>query len=250
MRRVQIQLSDAQAVALKDIASRLERPVASVIREAVDAWIDQEERGRRIEGAFAAIGGHGSGSGDLPENHDRYLNAGDLVSISEIAQRAGRSINTIQSWRRRYKRFPKPFTQLAAGPIWDWDEVAGWISSRSRGEGRSERALESAARARLPGMELVRRGLADVAAGRESVEGMLVRSATAKLAAVGINVPGGRLDDATSRLYALVVEQVGEGRAHSRYNALRRRLSSFVRASERVDGEALKVAVEQLAVPT
>lgn len=58
--------------------------------------------------------------------------AGDLVSVSEISGRAGRSINTIQSWRRRHADFPAPAAQLAAGPIWSWPAVAVWISARDR----------------------------------------------------------------------------------------------------------------------
>jgi uncharacterized protein len=57
---------------------------------------------------------------------------GDLVSVSEIAARAGRSINTIQSWRRRHADFPAPLAQLGAGPIWNWARVQDWISARDR----------------------------------------------------------------------------------------------------------------------
>lgn len=56
----------------------------------------------------------------------------DLVSVSEISARAGRSINTIQSWRRRHADFPTPVAQLAAGPIWNWEAIATWISNRDR----------------------------------------------------------------------------------------------------------------------
>lgn len=54
----------------------------------------------------------------------------DLVSVTELATRAGRSINTVQSWRRRRRDFPKPVAELAAGPIWRWPEVAAWIHAR------------------------------------------------------------------------------------------------------------------------
>jgi predicted nucleic acid-binding protein len=56
----------------------------------------------------------------------------DLVSVSELATRSGRSINTIQSWRRRHADFPAPNVELAAGPIWVWDDVSAWIDRRSR----------------------------------------------------------------------------------------------------------------------
>lgn len=55
----------------------------------------------------------------------------DLVSVSEIAARTGRSVHTIQSWRRRYRDFPRPLVRLAAGPVWAWPAVSHWIASRS-----------------------------------------------------------------------------------------------------------------------
>jgi predicted nucleic acid-binding protein len=55
----------------------------------------------------------------------------DLVSVSEMAARSGRSINTIQSWRRRHADFPTPNVELAAGPIWLWGDVSTWIERRS-----------------------------------------------------------------------------------------------------------------------
>jgi predicted nucleic acid-binding protein len=56
----------------------------------------------------------------------------DLVSVAEVSSRSGRSVNTIQSWRRRHADFPAPRVELAAGPIWRWDDVSAWIGQRSR----------------------------------------------------------------------------------------------------------------------
>lgn len=58
--------------------------------------------------------------------------ASDLVSVSELAARSGRSVNTIQSWRRRHADFPAPNVELAAGPIWLWGDVRAWIDQRSQ----------------------------------------------------------------------------------------------------------------------
>ena len=71
-------------------------------------------------------------------------------------------------------------------------------------------------------------GLADLAAGRVTVAAMLVKSAADRLARVGVVVPGSPDPDANLRMYELLEAEVGEGRAHSRYNALRRRLLSFL----------------------
>jgi hypothetical protein len=82
----------------------------------------------------------------------------------------------------------------------------------------------------LPGWELVSAGLKDRAAGRQTIPALLVDSASERLARLGLPVPGSHAADATERLYRLVEAEVGETQAHSRYNALRRRLASFLRA--------------------
>jgi predicted nucleic acid-binding protein len=54
-----------------------------------------------------------------------------LVSVAEIAVRAGRPVNTIQSWRRRHRDFPAPVASLAAGPVWTWPSIERWIGARA-----------------------------------------------------------------------------------------------------------------------
>lgn len=89
----------------------------------------------------------------------------------------------------------------------------------------------------LPGGDLVRQGLLDLADGRASIEAMLVASASSRLREVGLEVPASPVAAAERRLYELVEAQVGPERAHGRYNALRRRLTSFLR-SARLDAAA------------
>jgi predicted nucleic acid-binding protein len=67
--------------------------------------------------------------------------AADVVSVSEIAARTGRPINTIQSWRRRHRDFPTPMAQLAAGPVWTWTPVRDWIESRDSGRTSDRRRM-------------------------------------------------------------------------------------------------------------
>ena len=67
----------------------------------------------------------------LSEAAAPYGTASDLVSVAELASRSGRSVNTIQSWRRRHIDFPPPNVELAAGPIWRWGDVSAWIDRRS-----------------------------------------------------------------------------------------------------------------------
>lgn len=64
-------------------------------------------------------------------------NGSELVSVAEIAVRANRPINTIQSWRRRHDDFPEPMASLAAGPVWLWPVVDAWIQGRGRARASS-----------------------------------------------------------------------------------------------------------------
>jgi hypothetical protein len=80
----------------------------------------------------------------------------------------------------------------------------------------------------LPGADLVESGLRDLARGVESVPALLVAIGRPRLTALGVEVPAGPTDP-EHRLYALLAKE-GEDSAHSRYNALIRRLVSFERA--------------------
>jgi len=85
---------------------------------------------------FARAAAEGRGplrAGEVPAGYESTApeRAADLVSVAEIAARTGRSVHTVQSWRRRYRDFPKPLVQLAAGPVWAWPAVGAWIASRA-----------------------------------------------------------------------------------------------------------------------
>lgn len=85
----------------------------------------------------------------------------------------------------------------------------------------------------LPGAELIRRGLADLADNRGTIEAELVQIGSPRLNRCGIEVrvaPEQALD-ADRRLYQLLADRHGN-EAHSRYNALLRQLVSFERALE------------------
>lgn len=80
----------------------------------------------------------------------------------------------------------------------------------------------------LPGSELVEQGLRDLAAGKETVEALLVSIGEPRLRVLGVDVPE-PLADPETRLY-LLLARTDEDAAHGRYNALVRRLASFERA--------------------
>jgi hypothetical protein len=80
----------------------------------------------------------------------------------------------------------------------------------------------------LPGGELVRRGIDDLEHGVESVEALLVSIGAPRLRQLGLAVPE-PMPGAEHRLYDRLRTEHGDA-AHSRYNALIRRLVSFERA--------------------
>jgi hypothetical protein len=90
----------------------------------------------------------------------------------------------------------------------------------------------------LPGAELLRDGLADLRAGRESEFALVVEIAAPRLRALGFDVPQHPHDESFGedgtpehRLYSLLAQRP-DGGAHSYYNALLARIASFARAAE------------------
>jgi hypothetical protein len=81
----------------------------------------------------------------------------------------------------------------------------------------------------LPGADLVQRGVADLDAGRESAESLLVSIGAPRLRSVGIELSSPILSP-EHKLYGVLAREKGDG-AHSAYNALIRRLVSFERAA-------------------
>lgn len=82
----------------------------------------------------------------------------------------------------------------------------------------------------LPGADLIREGLRDLANGVESVPALLVLVGAPRLRRIGFDVPDTDFFP-EDRLYQKLAAIHGDG-AHSQYNALIRRLVSFERAAE------------------
>lgn len=83
----------------------------------------------------------------------------------------------------------------------------------------------------LPGGEMVRKGIEDLAARRETAEALLVAIGADRLRGAGIALPDRVPEDPEHRLYALLASTEDDS-AHSRYNAMIRTLVSFERAVE------------------
>jgi len=82
MIRVQLQLTEEQVCALKEIAHHENTSVADLIRRAIDLWL--ESRGsismvERRQRARAIVGRFRSGRSDVSQRHDDYLAEADDV---------------------------------------------------------------------------------------------------------------------------------------------------------------------------
>ena len=82
----------------------------------------------------------------------------------------------------------------------------------------------------LPGSDLIERGVADLSAGRETTEALLVSIGASHLRSVGIDLPTA-IESPEHKLYLRLARETGDG-AHSAYNALIRRLVSFERTAQ------------------
>jgi hypothetical protein len=89
----------------------------------------------------------------------------------------------------------------------------------------------------LPGGDLIEAGTADLARGVESIPALLVSIGAPRLRQLGFDLAR-VIEDAAHRLYQRLASENSDA-AHSRDNALVRRLVSFERAAECEDLDAL-----------
>lgn len=83
----------------------------------------------------------------------------------------------------------------------------------------------------LPGEDLIEAGVRDLREGRETIPALLVAIGAPRLRRLGIELPDSLPEDPERRLYELLTKDDSDS-AHSRYNALIRRLVSYERAAE------------------
>ena len=82
---------------------------------------------------------------------------------------------------------------------------------------------------RLPGNDLIEMGVEDLLHQRETIAALLVAIGAPKLRSLGLEVPENLPTIPEHRLYDLLSDSEPDS-AHSKYNALIRRLVSFERA--------------------
>jgi len=95
----------------------------------------------------------------------------------------------------------------------------------------------------LPGGDLIDEGVTDLCKGRETIAALLVAIGSPRLRRLGIELPDRLPEDPEHRLYDLLAKDEPDS-AHSRYNALIRRLVSFERAAECVQSAAVARSLE------
>ena len=81
----------------------------------------------------------------------------------------------------------------------------------------------------LPGEDLIEAGLQDLHEGRETIAALLVATGAPRLRRLGLELPENLPSNPEHRLYDLLSDSDSDS-AHSKYNALIRRLVSFERA--------------------
>jgi len=97
----------------------------------------------------------------------------------------------------------------------------------------------------LPGEDLIEAGIRDLHDRRESIEALLVAIGAPRLRRLGIELPEQLPDNPEHPLYDLLSKDESDS-AHSRYNALIRRLVSYERAAECLKGITLRDKLEEL----
>lgn len=100
----------------------------------------------------------------------------------------------------------------------------------------------------LPGGDLVQEGLTDLDRGIESIPALLVSIGAPRLRRIGLPVPEMVGASPEHRLYEKLAETDPDS-AHSRYNALVRRLVSFENTAECLQSFALRETNYLLSIP-
>ena len=103
---------------------------------------------------------------------------------------------------------------------------------KSRIEPIAECWNEAVEMERFPGVEIVREGIEDLRRGVTTVAALLVSIGAPRLRQIGLPVPEQVIRSPEIELYLHLAQSDPDG-AHSKYNALIRRLVSFERAAER-----------------
>ncbi len=101
--------------------------------------------------------------------------------------------------------------------------------------------------ASLPGENLIEVGVRDLRSGYETMAALLVAIGSPRLRRLGLTFPE-KDQNPEHHLYELLARD-DQDSAHSRYNALIRRLVSYERAAECMAGMTLRDKLEDFVLP-
>ena len=76
MIRTQIQLEPATYEQMKRRATEMRCSISELARQSIEEKLQRQSSADKWQASLAVLGRHGSGLGDLSENHDKYLTDG------------------------------------------------------------------------------------------------------------------------------------------------------------------------------
>ena len=76
MIRTQIQLEPAPYAQMKRRATEMRCSISELARQSIEEKLQRQSRADKWQESLTVLGRHGSGLGDLSENHDKYLTDG------------------------------------------------------------------------------------------------------------------------------------------------------------------------------
>ncbi|MGH7651000.1 MAG: hypothetical protein ACREMS_04070 [Gemmatimonadaceae bacterium] len=164
---------------------------------------------------------YGQALSKLQRGHDR-----DLRDVRALVDSGLVDVKTLGA------RFREIEPLLTRYPAIDADSFRLVLSDFCDSAEADLRMISDETLAGLPGAGRVREGLADLAAGRQTVPALLIEVARTRLTRAGLLRPSEQASrvDAELVLYRLLRTQKGD--AYTRYNALLRELVSFENALE------------------
>jgi post-segregation antitoxin (ccd killing protein) len=76
MIRTQIQLEPSTYAQMKTRAAAMHCSISELARQSIEEKLQRQSRADKWQESLTVLGRHGSGLGDLSENHDKYLTDG------------------------------------------------------------------------------------------------------------------------------------------------------------------------------
>ena len=56
----------------------------------------------------------------------------ELMALSDVAKLCGTSNSNVSNWRARDSKFPVPYTETSAGPIWKSEDIVAYLQQKNK----------------------------------------------------------------------------------------------------------------------